>query len=72
MADETIDIEVTILRITEKAYLVEMEDLDNKTIEEWIPKSQVKSTDCLAEGDQGSMESTEWNAKLQELIEEED
>jgi len=68
MADATIEIEVKVIRITPKAYLVETEVESSesavpKTVEEWLPKSQVKETDCLAEGDSGTMEITEWIAK---------
>jgi hypothetical protein len=74
MAD-TIEVEVTVKRITEKAYLVELENLENKTEkteEMWIPKSQVKDTDCLAEGDEGTMEITAWIAKQKGLVDEDD
>lgn len=58
--------------MTDKAYLVELKNLDNKTEQMWIPKSQVKSTDCLAEGDEGTMEITEWIAKQKGLVENKD
>ena len=70
--DDTIEIEVTVMRITDKAYLVELENLENKTEQMWIPKSQVKETDCLAEGDEGTMEITAWIAKQKGLLEEDD
>ena len=70
--DDLIEIEVTVLRITDKAFLVELENLENKTEEMWIPKSQVKETDCLAKGDEGTMEITQWIAKQKGLMEEED
>ena len=74
MANETFEIEVTVNRITEKAYLVTLENPNNnqKTEEMWIPKSQVKDTDCLASGDEGTMEITAWIAKQKGLLEEED
>ena len=71
MAD-TIEIEVTVKRVTEKAYLVECEDAENKTVEIWLPKSQVKETDCLADGDEGTMEITMWIAKQKDLVEVDD
>jgi hypothetical protein len=71
MAD-TIEIEVTVMRITDKAYLVELENLDNKTEQMWLPKSQVKGTDCLAEGDEGTMEIAAWLAKQKGLLEDDD
>lgn len=70
--DDTVDIDVTLKKMTDKAYLVELKNLDNKTEQMWIPKSQVKSTDCLAEGDEGTMEITEWIAKQKGLVENKD
>ena len=35
-----------------------------------IPKSQVKETDCLAEGDEGTMTITPWIAKEKGLLDE--
>ena len=61
--EDTIEIEVTVLQITDEAFLVELENLENKTEEMWIPKRQVKYTDCLAKGDEGTMEITQWIAK---------
>lgn len=64
-------IHVKVNRITEKAYLVEIKTVvggNTKVIEEWIPKSQVKETDCLAEGDVGTMHITTWIAKEKSLI----
>ena len=69
---ETIEVEVTVKKITEKAYLIELENLENNTEQMWIPKSQVKDTDCLAEGDEGTMEITAWIAKQKGLLEEDD
>lgn len=64
------EIEVTIMRMTEKAYLVEIPQEGSKPLEEWIPKSQVKETDCLAEGDEGTMTITPWIAKEKGLLDE--
>ena len=66
-------IHVKVNRMTEKAYLVEVKTVignDTKVIEEWMPKSQVKETDCLAEGDSGTMQITKWIAKEKGLIDE--
>lgn len=66
-------IHVKVNRITEKAYLVEVKTVignDTKVIEEWMPKSQVKETDCLAEGDSGTMQITKWIAKEKGFIDE--
>lgn len=60
---------VTIKRITDKAFLICCENAEGETVEIWIPKSQVNETDCFAEGDQGYMEVTEWIAKQKELLE---
>lgn len=72
--EDTFEIEVTVKRITEKAYLVELENPanNNKTEEMWIPKSQVKDTDCLAEGDEGTMELTMWIAKQKGLVDDDE
>lgn len=73
----TIEIDVKVVRITSKAYLIET-DIDRpdsalpKTVEEWIPKSQVVSTDCLAAGDEGMMEITEWIAKQKGWLEDDE
>jgi len=74
---ETIEVEVKVIRITEKAYLVKA-DIESsesampRTVEEWIPKSQVVETDCLAEGDYGTMEITAWIAKQKGWVEDDD
>ncbi len=57
------EIPVTVKRITEKAYLVTVSNEEGKKIEEWIPKSQVTETDCLAEGDEGFMTIADWIVK---------
>ena len=74
MAGETFEIEVTVKRITEKAYLIELDNPTNnhKTEEMWIPKSQVISTDCLAEGDEGVMEMTQWIAQQKGLVDDDE
>lgn len=71
MAD-SVEIEVDVVRMTEKAYLVKAWDTDNKEVEVWIPKSQVVETDCLAPGDSGTMEMSRWIALQKDLIEDED
>jgi hypothetical protein len=73
----TIEIDVKVVQITSKAYLVET-DIESpesalpKTVEEWIPKSQVMATDCLAVGDEGTMEITEWIAKQKGWMEDDE
>jgi len=57
------EIPVTIKKITEKAYLVTLVNEDNKKVDEWIPKSQITETDCLAEGDEGTMSIAAWILK---------
>jgi hypothetical protein len=69
---ETLDIDVEVKRITEKAYLAVISRPGSKPLETWIPKSQVKETDCLAPGDSGTMTITYWIAKEKGLVEEED
>jgi len=74
---ETIEVDVKVIRITDKAYLVEV-DIESsesavpQTVEEWIPKSQVVETHCLAEEDSGTMEITAWIAKQKGWLEAED
>jgi len=70
--DDLVHIEVTVQRLTEKAYLVETEDCENNTVEIWLPKSQVKETDCLAEGDEGYMDITRWIAKQKDLVDDDE
>lgn len=68
----TLEIDVEIKRITEKAYLAVIQRPGDKPLETWLPKSQVKATDCLAEGDEGTMTITYWIAKEKGLVEEDD
>lgn len=73
MAEETYTLEdVTVKRVTEKALLVSFTNDEGKVIEEWIPKSQVKETDCLADGDEGYVTMTSWIAKQKGFIEDDD
>jgi hypothetical protein len=37
-----------------------------------MPRSQVKETDCLAEGDEGTMTITNWIAKEKGLLEDDE
>lgn len=63
-----LEIAVTVLRLTPKAFLVTTADFEGKLLEFWVPRSQVVETDCLAEGDSGTMTLTEWIAKKKGLI----
>jgi hypothetical protein len=68
-----IEIEVTLEKITLKAYLVQTLNPKTAKLEKmWLPKSQVKNTDCYAEGDKGTMEITEWIAEQKGLLVEKD
>jgi hypothetical protein len=74
---ENVKLEVKVLRITPKAYLIETyvdaeESAEPQTVEEWVPKSQVVETDCLAEGDEGTMEITAWIAKQKGWLEDDE
>ncbi len=57
----------TLERITFKAYYVTTKNNKNKLVSIWLPKSQVKATDCLAAGDKGYMDIPEWLAKKNDL-----
>lgn len=69
---QIVEITVEVRQITEKAYLVVVTRPNAKPLQTWLPKSQVKETDCFAEGDEGTMTVTYWIAKQKGLIEEED
>lgn len=64
--------DVTIKRSTEKAVLIVTETPDGKPVEIWLPKSQIKETDCLADNDTGYVVVTEWIAKQKGLLSEDD
>jgi hypothetical protein len=68
---QIVEINVEVRQITEKAYLVVITGPNAKPVKTWLPKSQVKETDCFAEGDEGTMTITYWIAKQKGLIEEE-
>lgn len=73
MAKEaTVEFNVKVNRITEKAYLVEFKNYKGKAVEEWMPKSQVVDTDVWAEGDSGLMTVKKWIAEKKEIIKAED
>ena len=67
--EDFLEIEVTVLRLTPKAFLVKTADSEGEPLKFWVPRSQVIETDCLAEGDKGTMRLTEWIAKEKGLIE---
>lgn len=69
---DTIEIQVVVKRITAKAFLVEILREEGKPLETWMPRSQVKETDCLADGDEGTMTITNWIAKEKGLLDDED
>lgn len=58
--DVTID--VAIRKLTEKAMLIRV-IRDGNIVEVWLPKSQVKETDCLAADDTGYVIIPAWLAK---------
>jgi len=66
---ENVSADVTIKRMSEKAYFVATKDKKGKSVEIWVPKSQVVETDCLAEGDEGYMIVKPWFAEQANLIE---
>lgn len=63
-----LEINVTVKKITEKAYLVTAVNEEGKKVEEWIPKSQVSETECLAEGDTGKMAVADWLVKKKGIV----
>ena len=67
-----VEIEVEILRMSPKAMFVATKDHKRRPIEAWIPLSQIRETDCLAEGDQGTMTISKWIAAEKEIIEKKD
>ncbi len=64
MPQRTVEIDVTILRTTDAALLIEHEGE-----EYWIPRSQVieDESDALEEGDEGLLTITEWIAIQKEI-----
>jgi|LakMenEpi03Aug12_release.lakeMendotaPanAssembly.Ray.scaffolds.fasta_scaffold234088_3 hypothetical protein len=67
-----VEIPVTIKRMTEKAMLVETFDYKKRPLECWIPRSQIRETDCLAEGDEGTMTVSAWIAGEKGMVEKEE
>ena len=63
----SVEIAITFIRRTEKAFLVRTVDYENEPLEVWVPRSQVE-TDCFAEGDEGTMTLPEWLAEEKGLI----
>lgn len=61
-----------VQRISEKAWLVDVLMPNGKYEEHWLPKSQIKDTDCVAEGDSGYFVVKEWLAKANGFIESDD
>ncbi len=59
---------ITVKRMTDKALLVQLRNTEGKLVEEWLPRSQIKETDCLAEGDEGYVILTEWIAKRRNFL----
>lgn len=62
--DETVELEVQIKRVTEKAYLI----THDGEKELWIPRSQVKSLDRNGRGPLHTMVMTEWIATQKGLV----
>lgn len=67
---DNIQIEGTVKRATHKAWLVAI--TSPKVSEFWLPLSQLKDTDCLAEGDEGYFVIPEWLADKNGLLAEDD
>jgi hypothetical protein len=62
--DKTVELEVQIKRVTDKAYLI-----DHGGEEEvWMPKSQVKDLERVGRGPLHKMTVTEWIANEKGLI----
>jgi len=67
---EHVRLEGTVKRMTHKAVLVALTSPKVKEI--WIPSSQLKDTDCLAEGDEGYFVIPQWLAEKNDLLEDEE
>ncbi len=75
MADHEIHIEGVVKRATDKAYLVDIDEIavDNYPeevhgVEVWLPKSQLDCDDDLCEGEILETEIPEWLAREKDLI----
>ena len=66
-----VTVEGDTVRMSDKAFLVNVQMPNGKQEEHWLPKSQVKGTDCIAEGDEGYFIVTEWIAKQKGFIKDE-
>jgi hypothetical protein len=64
--------DMKVKRMTEKALLVEVRNEAGKPVEHWLPRSQVKETDCLGVNDEGYAILTEWIAKEKGFLKDED
>lgn|GEM_PF-2520401 len=64
--------DVLVKRVTEKAFLISLTDDEGKPVEMWLPKSQIRETDCLADGDKGYIIMTGWIAQQKGFIEDDD
>ena len=68
---DDVEVDIEIIRVTAKAYLVATVNYEDEDIEIWLPRSQI-DTDCWAEGDEGYAVVPRWLALEKELISNED
>lgn len=59
-SQEEVDVEVTLLRVTHKAYQVSYLDSKKKLKETFIPIRHIVETDCIATGDVGYVRIPKW------------
>lgn len=58
-----VDVDVKIIRETERAFLV-----DDSKVETWIPKSQIEDVDTFEVGEETTITIPEWLAEENGLI----
>jgi hypothetical protein len=69
MSKADVTVEGTVKRITRKAWLIDI--VKPKKMSIWIPSSQLKDTDCIAENDTGYFVLSHWIAEKNNLVEDE-
>lgn len=70
MAKEDVTLEGTLERETRKAWLIKI--TKPKRASFWVPKTQIKDSDCFAEGDTGTFTVTRWIAEKNDLVEDDE
>ena len=65
---DAVEISVEVLALSPKAYRVRTVNYRQKSIVLWVPRRFVLETDCIAEGDVGTMLLAEGTARLLEIV----